>query len=127
MKQFFVGAIISQGVRAHSKVVLHRIRIAGAGVRFSLGPHMIRNKKLEIIDRGGSTISFRKFKAANKEELLMHATTKKQLISNGVLTSDKIRKLVEKKKLSEIIFANEVYFERNEVTDCLKNWIDKRK
>ena len=37
---------IGAGQRAYSKVALHRIRIAGAGVRFSLGPHQ-KNTTLE--------------------------------------------------------------------------------
>ncbi|GEM_PF-2613765 len=86
---------------------------------------MVKNKKLEIKDRDGNIISFKKFKAANKEELLTHAVAKKQLISAGTFTRSKLQKLVEEKKLHEIIFADEIYFERDEVADYLKNLIKK--
>ncbi len=87
---------------------------------------MMKNKRLEIKDRDGNVISFKKFKAANKEELLTHAVAKKQLISDGTFTRSKLQKLVEEKKLHEITFADEIYFERDEVANYLKNWIDKK-
>lgn len=82
---------------------------------------MSRIKKLEIKDAAGNAISFKSFKAANKEELLAHAIAKKQLISTGIFTRDKLKKLVEEEKLREIAFAGEIYFEREEVANYLKN------
>ncbi len=81
---------------------------------------MVKNKKLEIQDRDGNIISFKKFKAANKDELLTHAIAKKQLISNGAFSRFKLKKLVEEKKLHEIIFADEIYFEREEIANYLR-------
>mgnify|MGYP001610689268 FL=1 len=88
---------------------------------------MKKQPKIEIRDATGKKISFKKFKAANKEELLTHAVAKKQLISNGTFTRSKLQKLVEKKELHEIVFADKIYFERDEVANCLKNLIDKKK
>ena len=88
---------------------------------------MKKQPKIEIRDATGKKISFKKFKAANKEELLTHAVAKKQLISNGTFTYSKLKKLVEEKKLHEIVFADKIYFEKDEVVNYLKNLIDKKK
>lgn len=87
----------------------------------------MKNKRLEIKDCDGNIVSFKKFKAANKEELLTHAIAKKQLISGGTFTRSKLQKLVEEKELHEITFAGEIYFERDEVANYLKNLIGKKK
>ncbi len=84
---------------------------------------MARNKRLEIKDRDSNVISFKKFKSANKEELLTHAIAREQLISSGIFTKLRLEKLIDEKKLREIEFADKIYFDKTEVANCLKNQI----
>ncbi len=89
---------------------------------------MKKKPKVEITEiTSDKKISFRQFKAANKEELLTHAIAKKQLISNGTFTRSKLQKLVDEKELHEVVFAGAIYFERDEVSSYLKNLISKKK
>ena len=81
----------------------------------------MRKKRLEIKNRNGKVISFKKFKTMSKEELLAHTVAKKQLIASGAFTHSKLKKLVETKELNKIIFDKDIYFEKSEVFNYLKN------
>lgn len=87
---------------------------------------MIKNKKIEIKDRAGNKVSFKEFKAGSKEALLTHAIPKKQLVAKGIFTRSRLDKLVAEGKLREIAFANEIYFERDEVAKRFKILTDTR-
>lgn len=77
------------------------------------------NKKLEIRNRRGKVISFTQFRAENERKLLTHAIARKQIVSSGILTPYKIKKLVKQKKLNKITSGGKIYFERIEVTNCI--------
>ena len=86
---------------------------------------MARNRRLKII-KDGKIISFKKLKAISKEELLAHAVAKKQLIDSGVFTYSKLKKLVAKKELNEIVFDKDIYFEKDAIRHYLKSRTDKK-
>ena len=79
-----------------------------------------KKSRYEIRDKQGQKISLKKLKVLMKESLLTHAMSRKDIINRELLSPAHIKRCILKNKLHEISYRGTVYFDRKEISECIK-------
>ena len=92
---------------------------------------MRKRPKIEITEiASGKKISFKKLKKLNQEDKdgrLEQLISRSRLLSEQILTRSQIEKFIKDGWLHEIVFNNQVYFDRKEALNCARNILKDEK
>ena len=82
---------------------------------------MKKRPRPDIRDASGKKITMKHFRELNEEELLSRAVPLEMLLSEKILSRSQIDRFEERGVLHKIAWRNRVYFDKQEVRECLRS------